>query len=57
MEPIRKKVDKRLDTLRKVNRQIGEQLVVVDEASRAWWKNYRGLLADKKHPNMFFTTQ
>jgi hypothetical protein len=57
LEPIRQNVDERLETLRKVNRQIGEHLVAVDKASRAWWKQYRGLLANKKHPDMFFTTQ
>jgi hypothetical protein len=57
LEPIRQQVDGRLEELRKINRQIGEHLLVVDEASRAWWKNYRGLLANQKHPNMFFTTQ
>lgn len=56
LEPIRKSVDKRLEKVRQVNRQIGEHLVSVDKASRAWWKSYRGLLADTKHPDVFFAT-
>jgi hypothetical protein len=55
MKPIRAQVDERLEAVRQVNRRIGDQLLVVDKASRAWWKSYRGLLSRKKHPDMFFT--
>lgn len=54
MLPIREKVDTRLETLRQINGKVSEQLLVVDQSSRAWWKSYRGLLGQDKHPNMFF---
>jgi len=54
MAPIRQQVDAQLEALREVNAQVAQQLLVVDQSSRAWWKSYRGLLGQKKSPNMFF---
>lgn len=56
LEPIRKRVDQRLAKVRQTKQAIGEHLLVVDRASKAWWKTYRGLLDDKKHPDVFFAT-
>jgi|SRR5690554_5637409 len=47
--------DAALEDLRQANGRVAEQLLVVDRSSRAWWKSYRGLLSQNKHPNMFFT--
>ncbi|AWV89290.1 hypothetical protein DN745_08045 [Bradymonas sediminis] len=55
MAPIRKTVDAALEDLSEANARVAEQLLVVDRSSRAWWKSYRGLLSQNKHPNMFFT--
>lgn len=55
MAPIRQQVDAQLEALRDRNAQVAQQLLVVDQASRAWWKSYRGLLSQTKSPNMFFT--
>lgn len=54
MAPIREDVDERLKEVREANNRVGEQLLVVDRSSRNWWKSYRGLLSQKKHPDMFF---
>lgn len=56
LEPIRKEVDARLAKMRQINKAIGEHLLLVDRSSKAWWKTYRGLLNDNKHPDVFFAT-
>src|SRR5690554_4484350 len=54
MAPIRQQVDAQLEALREVNAQVAQQLLVVGQSSRAWWKSYRVVLGQKKSPNMFF---
>lgn len=54
MAPIREEVDAQLEALRERNALVAQQLLVVDQSSRAWWKSYRGLLGQKKNPHMFF---
>lgn len=56
LQPIRDRVDERLDDLRDINREIGDHQRVVDRASRAWWKVYRGLLQKGDAPDVFFAS-
>ena len=56
LEPIRKDVDRSIAKVRDAKKAIGDHLLAVDRASKAWWKTYRGLLNDNKHPDMFFAT-
>jgi hypothetical protein len=56
LQPIRDRVDQRLDEIRDINRKIGDHQRVVDRASRAWWKVYRGLLESGDPPDVFFAS-
>jgi chromosome segregation ATPase len=57
LEPLRDKVDGQLKDVRKVKNQIGDQLLEIDEVTRAWWTTYKSEVAGTELADAFFTPQ
>lgn len=55
LEPIRETVDAQLADVRKVKNQIADQLVTIDEVTRAWWTTYKSEVAGTELADAFFT--